>query len=113
MELLQYVVFAILGGVVVFGLFIGYLALAARVADAAEKKGRNRQSWLLIAFVFGLVLPAIIVAIMAPLEPRRKAPQVAPSPSPVPPTGRVCPFCAEDIKLEAIKCKHCGEMLNT
>jgi hypothetical protein len=24
-----------------------------------------------------------------------------------------CPFCAEDIQNDAIKCKHCGEFLNT
>jgi RNase P subunit RPR2 len=27
--------------------------------------------------------------------------------------NKVCPFCAEEIKIEAVKCKHCGSNLRT
>ena len=26
---------------------------------------------------------------------------------------KICPYCKEEIKIEAVKCKHCGEFLNT
>ena len=52
-------------------------------------------------------LPAVPVSSS---EPEGQAD--APEPNAEEPT-RLCPFCAEEIRSAAIKCKHCGEWLNS
>jgi|GEM_PF-1857354 len=83
-----------------------YIGLSIIIGLAAVNKDRNGAVWGVIAFFFGLVIPAIIIATMAPTHSTAMiAPVVLP--------GRTCQFCAEDIHPDAIKCKHCGEMLTS
>ncbi len=45
------------------------------------------------------------ITIPAPQEP-------ASPPPPIPKQTKQCPFCAEEILVSAVKCKHCGEFLD-
>lgn len=81
-----------------------YIILCELVAKAAERKGRSATAWFFIAFFFGLIIPAVIVAIIGP---DRNATAIDSADMYL----VQCPYCAEDIRPEAIKCKHCGERL--
>jgi TM2 domain-containing membrane protein YozV len=41
------------------------------------------------------------------------APNTISIPEFVAPKTKLCPFCAEEIALQAVKCRHCGEFLDT
>lgn len=107
-EVIQYLVvfgFALL-------LVLGYVWLCLLVGQAAGRKGRSRGVWFVLALVFGVILPAIIVAIMAPF-PSPAAISANEEQHSLKGETKQCPMCAEDIKMEARKCKHCGSMLES
>jgi len=88
------------------GTFLIGLSLLMIIADltasASRKKGRSYWAF----FFLSLILPIItwlVIATMAPIDQQLSIDKASSEPS------RTCPFCAEDIKLAAIVCKHCGK----
>ncbi|HCC8021689.1 TPA: zinc ribbon domain-containing protein [Klebsiella pneumoniae] len=89
---------------------MSFLVVAALLglipAFIAQSKGRSFGGWWLYGFLLFIV--AIIHVLFVPSLNSSVA-AVADSQGPM----RDCPYCAEPVKYQATKCKHCGSEIES
>lgn len=74
---------------------IAWFVASIVVAIIAASRGRNSFGWFLLAL---LISPLIAGILVLALGSKSEA-------------GRRCPDCAETVRAEARKCRHCGAAL--
>ena len=77
------------------------IVLSGIVAYAASQKGRSGVGFFFLSFLFSFLV-GILVVLALPRRDRQVGPHAAQA------TNATCPYCKEEVKPDALVCKHCG-----
>ena len=81
-----------------------YVGVAWLFGTEARRKGRGFWDWAIISVIAGLIAPVIGWVIVGVIIATWK-------PAPATRATKACPSCAEQVLVEARKCRYCGEIL--
>jgi glucan phosphoethanolaminetransferase (alkaline phosphatase superfamily) len=85
-----------------------YIFICLLIASAAQKKGRNYQSFLILSLILGPIIMGFVVAVIGD----KNTSSQRDTKEDLTDDQRKCKYCAELIKKDAIFCKHCKNNLN-
>lgn len=90
--------------------FLFWVIFSIIVAMFAGRRGRSGAGWLLISLLLSPLI-AFLLLLVLPSADDKEAAKAQHGLA----TGKYkkCPFCAELVLQEAVKCKHCGSDLKT
>jgi hypothetical protein len=89
--------------------FVGFLFIIGHITGkVAFNKGRDYSSFFLLGFFFGLI--GLFISLLLGEKSTQKVEIV--NPDRMQGDTKKCKFCAEEIKKDAIFCKHCKNNLD-
>jgi hypothetical protein len=87
-------------------IFLFWVMFAALVAAWASSRGRSGLGYFMLSFILSPFVGVIILIIVGPKQKEIEARQLESR------EFKKCQACAELIRVEARKCKHCGEVVS-